>query len=135
MIKVAAGVIIDKGKVLIAQRAAADKLALKWEFPGGKMEKSETPEFCLVREIKEELGIDIKVIQYCTTSVFHYETGTVELIAYFAEMTGGAIKPYVHNDVKWVDINELADFDFASADLPIREIVMKSGNLVFNVNP
>ena len=58
---VTAAIIINNGKVLIAQRAEKQKLAGKWEFPGGKIEFGETPEECRKREIKEELGINIEV--------------------------------------------------------------------------
>ncbi|EAX47152.1 NUDIX hydrolase [Thermosinus carboxydivorans Nor1] len=61
MKEVTAAIIINDGKVLIAQRAENQKLAGKWEFPGGKIESGETPEECLIREINEELGINIEV--------------------------------------------------------------------------
>ncbi|GAB6157839.1 hypothetical protein JCM39194_10390 [Desulfotomaculum varum] len=61
MKEVTAAIIINDGKVLIAKRAENQKLAGKWEFPGGKIESGETPEECLIREINEELGINIEV--------------------------------------------------------------------------
>lgn len=119
MKKVAAAVIIENGKVLIAQRAPEDNLPLKWEFPGGKVEKGETPEECLVREIKEELDLDVAVTGHFMNSICEYETCKIELMAYFAEITGGSLGLNVHNDAKWADIMNLPDFDFAAADVAI----------------
>ena len=64
MKRVTAAILIKDGNILIAKRKSSDKLADKWEFPGGKIEKNETPEQCLIREIKEEFGIDVKVGEY-----------------------------------------------------------------------
>ncbi len=78
MIKVTAAVIRNDGKILITQRSMFDKLALKWEFPGGKIEAGETAEECLVREIKEELNIDIKIDKFFMKNIFE----NIELIAF-----------------------------------------------------
>jgi len=123
--KVTAAVIIENGKVLVAQRAVNDKLALKWEFPGGKLETGETPEVCLVREIKEELNLNIAVDSLCSATMYKYDTGEIELIAYYAKIIGGEIKLNVHNDARWVDSKSLNDYDFTPADLPIVESVSK----------
>lgn len=117
--QVTAAIIIKNGKVLIAQRAATDRLALKWEFPGGKIEADETPEICLAREIKEELGLDIEVGRLVMTTVFRYETGAIELMAFFSVIRGGTIKLNVHADARWVFLSNLSDYDFAPADVPI----------------
>jgi len=65
-IRVAAGVITDNDKVLITRRALKENFAGGWEFPGGKIELNETPEDCLIRELKEELNIDISIDKFCT---------------------------------------------------------------------
>ena len=117
--QVTAAIIMQNGKVLIAQRAATDRLALKWEFPGGKVEAGETPQECLMREIKEELGLDITVAGHYMTSVFRYETGIIELMAFFSAIIGGTISLNVHADAQWVSLQDLVDFDFAPADVSI----------------
>mgnify|MGYP001109704237 FL=1 len=119
MKEVVAAIIINFGKVLIAQRGKDQKLAGKWEFPGGKIESGETPEECLVREIKEELGVDIKVDAFFAENTYQYNTEAIKLLAYKAKWVDGEYKLTVHNQIKWVKSFELEAYDFAPADIPI----------------
>lgn len=122
MKRVTAALIIKDDKILIAKRNARDKLANKWEFPGGKVEDGETPEQCLIREIKEEFQIDIAVESYFGSSKYTYEHGTIELLGYWAKYSGeNRLKSMVHDDYKWVSFNELGNYDFAPADIPFVE--------------
>ncbi|HHW00123.1 MAG TPA: 8-oxo-dGTP diphosphatase MutT [Clostridiaceae bacterium] len=114
---VTAAIIINSGKVLIAQRAENQNQAGKWEFPGGKVEPGETPEECLKREIKEELGINIEVKDFFGESIYHYDTGAIKLIAYKAQWTDGEYKLTAHSQIKWVKPQELDNYDFAPADI------------------
>lgn len=122
---VTAAIIIDNGKILIAQRAENQKLAGKWEFPGGKVKPGETPEECLVREIREELGIAIEVEDFFAESIYRYDTATIRLIAYKARWLDGEYKLSAHSQIKWVKPNELENYDFAPADIPIIRIIKK----------
>lgn len=117
MIEVAAAIIVNGGKILIAQRAENQNLAGKWEFPGGKVESGETPEECLVREIKEELGIKIEVDKFFAESIYRYAAGTIKLIAYKARWIEGEYKLSVHSQIKWVKPDELEYYDLAPADI------------------
>ena len=121
---VTAAVIKDNDKYLITQRASNDKLAFKWEFPGGKVEAGETPEECLKREIKEELNLEIEVGERISTSIYNYDSGSIKLVAYYAHIAGGSVKLSIHNDAKWVTANELRQFDFCPADLNVVEKLM-----------
>ncbi len=114
---VTAAIIINNGKVLIAQRAENQKLAGKWEFPGGKIEPGETPEECLKREINEELGINIEVNDFFGESMYQYDTGTIKLLAYKAQWIGGEFKLTAHSQIKWVKPSELGNYDFSPADI------------------
>lgn len=117
MKKVTAALLTTENKLLIAQRPSTDKLAGKWEFPGGKIESGETPEECLKREIKEEFNICIEVTEYFSSSIYSYEHGTIELIAYWATTQDQGLTPTAHDDYRWVSIAELEDYDFAPADI------------------
>ena len=121
MKEVTAAIIIDKNKILIAQRGANEKLAGKWEFPGGKIELGETPQECLKREIKEELEVDIAVGNYLGESIYTYPNGEIKLIAYFATILEGDIKLSVHDKVEWITISQIDKYDFAPADIPFIE--------------
>lgn len=123
---VTAAIIEKEGHVLIAQRAHDDKLALKWEFPGGKVEDGESPEQCLVREIKEELNLDISINEYLATSVYHYDHGAIALMAFWCRLEGGDTLLRVHNAVNWVEISELVGYDFCPADIPLVERIIIS---------
>jgi len=117
MIEVVAAIIINNGKVLIAQRADNQNLSGKWEFPGGKIETGETREECLVREIEEELGIKIKVDDFFGENIYKYDTGKIKLMAYKAKWIEGEIQLTVHSQVKWVKPRELENYDFAPSDI------------------
>lgn len=124
MIQVVCAVIKDEDKVLICQRSAIMKLPLKWEFPGGKIEDNETREESLIREINEELGLIIKINQALSPVKYHYPDFSIELIPFISEIIEGELKPTEHDEVKWESINNLLNYDWAEADIPIVEEVM-----------
>lgn len=119
MKKVVAAIIKEKDQLLIAQRPSKDPLAGKWEFPGGKLEPGETPEECLVREIREELQVEVEIGSFYDDNVYAFKDQAIHLLFYWAEIMNGEVTLVVHDDVKWITIKELARFDFAPADIPI----------------
>ena len=117
IVKVTAAILVKDNKIIIAKRGPDDRLAHKWEFPGGKIEINETPEQCLKREMKEEFDIDVSVDEYLGSSVYHYDHISIELLAYRTYWEGGEIDLKDHDEFKWVSLEQLAEFDFAPADL------------------
>lgn len=126
MINVVAAVIKNEdGKILIVQRNLKKSQGGLWEFPGGKIEAGESREAAIIREIKEELVIDIDVVGYIGEKVFNYPNKDVNLIALECVIVGGDIRLLEHEDAKWVGSNELKRFEFAPADMFIVESLRK----------
>lgn len=118
MKKVTAAILIKDGLILIAKRKNNDKLANKWEFPGGKIEPGETAEECLKREIQEEFKINIRVGAFFGESIYHYPHAEIQLLAYWTYWESGNIESTAHDEYKWISIGELDNYDFAPADIP-----------------
>lgn len=117
--QVAAGIIWKDSKFLIAQRPQEGLLGGLWEFPGGKQEQGETLEECLVREIDEELGCQIKVSRFATQVEHAYSHFSITLHAFHAHHIGGTPQTLECAAWHWVDITQLDDFAFSRADLHI----------------
>jgi 8-oxo-dGTP diphosphatase len=114
---VAAGLILRGGEVLICQRRADQAMALKWEFPGGKMEPGESAEQALVRELEEELGISATA----GTRVAHIRHayrngGSVDLQFFVVHHFQGEITNHIFNDIRWCNLRDLPNYDFVTAD-------------------
>ena len=127
MINVTCAIIVDDaGRVLVTQRSASMKLPLKIEFPGGKIEEGETPSECLVREIKEELNLDIKTLFEMPANVHHYIEFSINLIPFVCKVIGGSIELREHASYQWMDSSDLIAQDWAEADIPILENYLNS---------
>ncbi|MGV8994519.1 MAG: (deoxy)nucleoside triphosphate pyrophosphohydrolase [Flavobacterium sp.] len=121
MINVTCAIIYFGSKILATQRSENMKLPLKWEFPGGKLELGENEESCIQREIKEELNIEIEIIQKLTNNIHDYGEYQVNLIPFITRHISGEILLTEHKDYKLLDPAELINLDWAEADLPIVE--------------
>lgn len=119
MKQVTAAIWLQGGDVFIAKRPSGDKLENKWEFPGGKVEDGETPQACLQREMAEEFGITVAVGDFFGRSVYNYESGQIELLAYFISYQFGELVMRAHDEIKWVGMDNMDGFDFAPADMPL----------------
>ena len=126
LIVVTAAIICRGGKILIAQRRSPEHLAGLWEFPGGRVEVGENLRSCLKREIAEELGIRINVGPLFLTVKHDYgEHGSVLLHSFWCMQVSGEPAPSIHADVQWVTPEELSNYRFAPADIPIVERLQK----------
>ncbi len=125
MINVTCAIIYFNNKILVTQRSEKMKLPLKWEFPGGKLEEDESEIDCIKREIREEINIEIKVLEKLSNSIYDYGTFKVNLIPFISTYASGEIILSEHRDYKIIDKSELLDLDWAEADLPIVEELLK----------
>jgi 8-oxo-dGTP diphosphatase len=109
------------GRVLVAQRPAHKHLALKWEFPGGKIEAGESSVVALARELREELGIEIEILR--ALPVFNHDYGDIAIAMqpFVCRLAPGSAAPHAHEHValRWVSATEIATLDLAAADLPV----------------
>ena len=126
MIEVTCALIVDQqGRVLAAQRGILKELAGKWEFPGGKIEPGETTEQCLLREIREELDVQVRVHKALPVVVHHYARGTIKLLPFICSLEEGTITLREHTAARWLLPEELPALDWAPADLPVLESYLR----------
>ena len=130
VVDVTAAVIVKDGKVLAARRAPGKHLEGYWEFPGGKLEPSETPESCLERELSEEFDIQSAVGVFMAESLYDYGTKVVRLLAFEVEHISGEFNLTDHDEIRWLAADELFSVDWAPADIPLVEyyLTRKSSN-------
>jgi 8-oxo-dGTP diphosphatase len=122
LVMVVAAALVDvDGRVLIAQRPEGKQLAGLWEFPGGKLEVGETPEQALIRELKEELHIDVTeacLAPFAFTS-FAYESFHLFMPLWLCRRWSGVVKAREHQAVAWVKPVRLTDYPMPPADEPL----------------
>ncbi len=116
---VVAAIIIKDDKFFIAQRNRNKHMGLSWEFPGGKVEKGETFEIALKREIKEELNIDIDIKNKLGEENYHDEKINVKLHYFICSYIGGDIYLNEHEDSAWVEKSDFKNYNFAEGDSDI----------------
>lgn len=118
---VACALIDADNRVLIAQRPEGKQLAGLWEFPGGKLEKGETPEECLIRELREELGIETQVacLAPLTFASHTYDDFHLLMPLYVCRRFSGIPEPREAQALKWVKPNRLRDYPMPPADAPL----------------
>ncbi|MFD2638693.1 (deoxy)nucleoside triphosphate pyrophosphohydrolase [Piscibacillus salipiscarius] len=115
---VVGAVIIKDGNILCAQRGIDSTLALKWEFPGGKIEKNESPQDALIREINEEFKCEVEIGEKVEQTVYEYDFGIVHLTTYYCKLVSGEPILTEHESIKWLKPEELSKLDWAPADIP-----------------
>ena len=128
--EVTAAILVHEGRLLIARRGPSARLAGKWEFPGGTIEAGETPDTCLIREMREEFEIGIEVGPYVGDSVYHDDHGSIRLLAYLAFWKRGDLRCRVHDAFVFVRPGDLRDYDFCPADIPFVRGLSEGGIVI-----
>lgn len=123
---VTAAVIRDGDAILITRRPPESRHGKMWEFPGGKLHPDETPQECLKREIREELGLDAAVGSIFEVAYHRYEWGTVLILAFECLLESGEIRHIGISEHRWVLPQEMSLYDILPADRPIIEKLLKS---------
>jgi 8-oxo-dGTP diphosphatase len=120
MTEVVCGVITDDaGRFLACLRPAGKHLGGLWEFPGGKVEPGESPEVALVRELREELGIEVAVGEALEPVAWTYDRGEIRLLPYLCYIISGVPFPLEHERLNWCGPSQFESLEWAPADLPI----------------
>ncbi|WP_310482644.1 8-oxo-dGTP diphosphatase MutT [Chamaesiphon sp. VAR_48_metabat_403] len=106
-------------QILIDKRKAGGTMGGLWEFPGGKIEPGETVAECIVREIREELAIEISVGEHLITIEHTYPAFQITLIVHHCQHIGGIPQSIESDEIRWVNVNDLASYQFPAANLAI----------------
>ena len=125
-IRVSAAVIAHNGKIFATQRGYGQYKDY-WEFPGGKREEGESGEDAIIREIKEELNVDIAVDSYLTTVEYQYPEFFLVMDVYLCSIVSGEISLSVHEDARWLSAIDIDSVDWLPADIAvIKELKKKT---------
>ena len=118
---VVGGLIYQNDKILICQRKEEGDHPLKWEFPGGKLKDNENNQEALKRELNEELSIEINDMIFFDEYLYEYKkiSKNLKLVFFQIFQFEGEIQNKVHQQLKWIDISKLGDYDFLEGDLKI----------------
>ena len=120
---VVAAVLKDKEKFLIAKRGDNQSFPSKWEFPGGKVEEGESFKSALLREIKEELNVNINVLKKIASEKVEVNNIIISIHYFYAEIISGAVELVEHSDFKWVVKSDFNSFDFIIGDERILKFI------------
>jgi len=115
----------EQNEILCGLRSPEMSPPNLWEFPGGKIEEGENPEETLVREIQEELGCTIEVYEKIEEVHHEYPNLVVNLLTYKAKIVEGEPKTKEHAELKWMPLQELHSLEWAPADIPTVEALLK----------
>ncbi len=119
-VSVAAGIIVENGKILLCQRSINHRYGLKWEFPGGKPYPGESLGECLKRELSEELNIEPVKFSPLRTLQANYSDGGHFLISFFiVKSYEGELKNNVFDNIAWVSFDEISNYDLLEGSKPI----------------
>ena len=127
MTQVVAALIWSGNKFMICQRPAHKARGLLWEFVGGKVEPGETKEAALIRECREELAVTVSVGDVFLEVTHSYPDLTIHLTLFHASIAEGTPQKLEHNDIRWITVDEIPQYEFCPADQVILAKLMELG--------
>jgi len=125
ILDVVCGLVMKDGKCLIARRNKDDHVKNKWEFPGGRRQGLEDEKKTLDRAFTEVFKLKLNIKDYLTHSICEYPGHIVDLKLYECEYVSGEFELVTHSEYKWVNIEELLDYDLAEADVILSKFLIK----------
>jgi 8-oxo-dGTP diphosphatase len=129
MIKVTCAIIRnEEEEILVVQRSESSDHPLKWEFPGGKLKEGETAEECIIREIMEELSLEVVIISRLADVEYNYGIKHILLMPFVCDTLDDLPVLYEHVDFKWLEPSELLNLDYSEADGIVAEDYLKNIN-------
>jgi 8-oxo-dGTP diphosphatase len=129
-IQVVAAIIMKNNRILCAQRniSKLDYISCKFEFPGGKMEEGESEKAALIREIKEELNMDIHPFEKYITVDYTYPDFRIIMHCYKCSTSSESVDLKEHLSYQWLNASDLMSLDWAAADVPIVKKLMEASS-------
>lgn len=109
----------QNGEILLVRRKQSKRQAGCWEFPGWKIEEGETPQQCLIRELREEMNLNIKVSNYIGENIHTYDQGAIRLVVYKGKIASGEIKLADHDQYEWISVQGLKNTNLTPANIPL----------------
>jgi 8-oxo-dGTP diphosphatase len=122
---VVAAVIFRNGRVMAAKRNAGGPSSLKWEFPGGKVERDESPDKALIREIAEELGMTAVIREELGSYITELGKWKLRLHCFICDSCDEPTRMTAHSEIRWCNVSELSDLDWALPDVPAVEALQR----------
>lgn len=123
--EVVAALIWQENKFMICQRPAHKARGLLWEFVGGKVDPGETKQQALIRECREELAVELSVGDVFMEVLHEYPDLLVRLTLFNSAIVSGEPQMLEHNDIQWITVEQIPDFDFCPADVDILKKLME----------
>jgi mutator protein MutT len=127
MTKVAIGILVDHGRVLICKRKAGEPFGGYWEFPGGKCEPDESPAHCVAREIREELELQVRPTHALAPIEHDYSDRTVTIYPFLCQIESGTPRAVSAAEFRWVPVQSLREFAFPAANAELVDSLVATG--------
>ncbi len=125
-IQVTCAIILHQNKFLAAKRSSTMPHPGYWEFPGGKLEKGEKAEACIIREIQEELNCTVHIQKALPVFTYAYTDKTVELLPFVCKLLNTKPTPIEHQEIKWLESKELNCVKWLPADIAIKDYLLNN---------